>query len=627
MEAAPTSKPTHPHLPVRHLTIRLDWTVRAAHDAVPSSSSPSQQFESSPALTSSSTSDVPKESTPKTSEPEGRPGRSGFEMLGLPEQIIGTLNSLGYSKPTPIQSEAIPPLLAGRDLLGQAATGTGKTAAFALPVLAGLGGRPDTASPSALILVPTRELAVQVQKATQQYARGSGASVLAVFGGQPIGRQLGPLKRGVDIVVATPGRALDHIRRGSLKTNKVKVLVLDEADEMLDMGFAEELEAILEGIPDSRQTMLFSATMPPRIESIARRHMNKPVRVTIKREEGEADEGPQIRQAAHVVTRHNKSAALARVLDLEQPESAIVFCRTRHEVDQLTETLGNRGYRADALHGGMTQEQRDRVMGKLRSGSTQLLVATDVAARGLDVDHLTHVFNYGLPTAPEQYVHRIGRVGRAGRTGIAITIAEPREKRHIKAIQRLTKAPFTVEELPTVAALKAKRLKQSEAALVEELGKSDRDLAPFRAAVESLASEFEPGEIAAAALKLAHEASGRPIDESEIAPATDRKKGKRSPVANGRPAGKPGRKQKNQPAGGSTRLFFSVGSSASVTPKDLVGAIANEGGISGRQIGAIEVKENFSLVDVPSDSAAGVIKSMRATRIKGRKATIRLERF
>jgi ATP-dependent RNA helicase DeaD len=587
---------------------------------------PSQHFELSSALTATPTSDVPTQLTLD-------PARPGFESLGLPNQIIGTLNSLGYTKPTPIQSEAIPPLLAGRDLLGQAATGTGKTAAFALPVLAGLDGQPDSGSPSALILVPTRELAVQVQKATQQYARGTGASVLAVFGGQPIGRQLGPLKRGVDIVVATPGRAIDHIKRKSLKTDRVRVLVLDEADEMLDMGFAEELEAILEGVPDSRQTMLLSATMPARIESIARRHMNDPVRVSIKREDSEAADGPQIRQTAHIVTRHNKAAALTRVLDLEQPESAIVFCRTRHEVDQLTETLGNRGYRADALHGGMTQEQRDRVMAKLRSGSTQLLVATDVAARGLDVDHLTHVFNYGLPTAPEQYVHRIGRVGRAGRTGIAITIAEPREKRHIKAIQRLTKAPFPVEELPTVAALKKRRLEQTEAALAEELGKADKDLAPFRAAVESLTAGFEPAEIAAAALKLAHEASGRPIDESEIAPVSAPKKGKRPPVkngrppANGRPFGKPGRKGKNQPAGDSTRLFFSVGRSASVTPKDLVGAIANEGGITGQQIGAIEVKENFSLVDVPSHSAAGVIKSMRATRIKGRKATIRLERF
>ncbi|MDQ2622264.1 MAG: DEAD/DEAH box helicase [Actinomycetota bacterium] len=577
---------------------------------------------------------------------------TGFESLGLPDPIIRTLTALGYSEPTPIQSEAIPPLLAGRDLLGQAATGTGKTAAFALPALARIEGESVPNSPAALILVPTRELAVQVQKATQEYARGSGASVLAVFGGQPIGRQIGPLKRGVDIVVATPGRALDHIRRNSLRTDRLQILVLDEADEMLDMGFAEEIEAILEGTPESRQTMLFSATMPPRIESIARRHMTNPVRIEIERDAVEAGESPRIRQVAHLVARNHKPAALGRVLDMERPESAIVFCRTRHEVDQLTETLGNRGFRADALHGGMTQEQRDRAMGRLRSGSTELLVATDVAARGLDVDHLTHVFNYGLPTAAEQYVHRIGRVGRAGRTGTAITLAEPREKRHIKSIQRLTNLPVSVEDLPTVAALRKKRLAQTKTALIEVLGDPEADtekkaaaraseLAPFRAVVDSLSSAFEPAEIAAAALKMAHEASGQPIDEREIPGVETRKNGPRSNGKPGgkqgfKPGGKPGFKsggkpgrtsKKGGPSGDHTRLFFSVGRSASVAPRDLVGAIANEGGLSGNQIGAIEIKENFSLVDVPAGAADSVIKSMRSSRIKGRKATIRRERF
>ncbi|MBN8866501.1 MAG: DEAD/DEAH box helicase [Solirubrobacterales bacterium] len=549
----------------------------------------------------------------------------GFAGLGLPDQIVGTLRSLGYEEPTPIQAEAIPPLISGRDLLGQAATGTGKTAAFALPVLAQVDGQAESGAPSALILVPTRELAVQVQKSTQEYARGTGASVLAVFGGQPIGRQIAPLKRGVDVVVATPGRAIDHIRRGSLKTDQVRMLVLDEADEMLDMGFADELETILEGLPESRQTALFSATMPARIESIAKRHMSDPVRVEIKRREREPGEGPQIRQTAHLVSRHQKPAALGRVIDMEEPGSAIVFCRTRYEVDQLTETLGGRGFRADALHGGMTQDQRDRVMGRLRSGSTQLLVATDVAARGLDVDHLTHVFNYGLPTAAEQYVHRIGRVGRAGRTGIAVTIAEPREQRRIKDIQRLTKLPISVEDLPTVAALKKKRLEQTEAALAESLEQAEGDsLAPFRAAADSLSSRFAPEEIAAAALKLAHEARSGTIDETEIVPAARKKE--RRPAGNARPS-KPGQRAKSQPAGDHTRLFFSVGRSASVTPRDLVGAIANEGGLSGRQIGAIQVKENFSLVEVPSGAADGVVRAMRSSRIKGRKATIRRERF
>ncbi len=582
--------------------------------------------------------------------PEALTAPTGFEALGLPRPIVETLAALGYKEPTPIQAAAIPALLSGRDLLGQAATGTGKTAAFALPALARIEGEPVSGSPSALILVPTRELAVQVQKATQEYARGSGASVLAVFGGQPIGRQLGPLKRGVDIVVATPGRALDHIRRNSLRTDRLRILVLDEADEMLDMGFAEEIEAILEGTPESRQTMLFSATMPARIESIARRHMRDPVRVEIERDAVEPGESPRIRQVAHLVSRQHKPAALGRVLDMERPEAAIVFCRTRYEVDQLTETLGGRGFRADALHGGMTQEQRDRAMGRLRSGSTELLVATDVAARGLDVDHLTHVFNYGLPTAAEQYVHRIGRVGRAGRTGIAITIAEPRERRHINSIGRLTKLPIQVEELPSVAALKEKRLEQVKAALLDaladpeteterKLAEKGAELEPFRKVVASLGPDLELEEIAAAALKLAYDNSGQPVDEREIPGVPARKDGPRTGgpgPRNGKrngngSGGKPGPRQrrphKDGPDGEHTRLFFSVGRSASVAPRDLVGAIANEGGLSGKQIGAIQIKENFSLVDVPASAADGVIKAMRSSRIKGRKATIRREKF
>jgi len=586
---------------------------------------------------------------------EGAAAPAGFEDLGLSESLYKTVVGLGYSEPTPIQREAIPPLVGGRDLLGQAATGTGKTAAFALPVLERIAREGGGEQPTALILVPTRELAIQVHKSTQGYALGVGARILAVFGGQPIGKQLGPLKRGVDVVVATPGRALDHIRRGSLKINKLKVLVLDEADEMLDMGFADELEEIMSAIPDDRQTMLFSATMPPRIESMAKRHLNDPVRIQIKREKVEEGEAPRVRETAHLVNRQNKPAALGRVLELEQPKSAIVFCRTRHEVDSLTETLGRRGHRADALHGGMTQEQRDRAMGRLRAGSTTILVATDVAARGLDVDHLTHAFNYGLPTAPEQYVHRIGRVGRAGREGIAITIAEPREQRNVKAIQRLTKRQIEIKELPTVAELKAKRLEATRTTVYESIIKGSdtpagvKAMAPYLELVQSLAQKegeedpnrFDPIEIAAAAVKLAHENSGLEIDEREIPPVgkgagkggqSNGYQGSRGNGANGNGApARGGYKGKNpranKPVGDHTRLFFSVGKSASVAPRDLVGAIANEGGLSGRQIGTIEIKENFSLVEVPTGVADDVIKAMRSSRIKGRKATIRKERF
>ena len=371
-----------------------------------------------------------------------------FAELGLRDELVRALTTLGYEEPTPIQREAIPPLLEGRDLLGQAATGTGKTAAFALPILQGLADGSRPREPSAMVLVPTRELCVQVSEAVHRYGKDVGARVLPLYGGQPIGRQLRELERGVDVVVATPGRALDHVRRGTLRLAGLRVVVLDEADEMLDMGFAEELEGILAATPDSRQTVLFSATLPGRIDGIARRHLRKPVRIQIERAVAAPGEAPQVRQTAYVVPRAHKAAALGRVLDIESPAAAIIFCRTRDEVDQLTETLNGRGYRAEALHGGMDQAQRDRVMGRLRGETADLLVATDVAARGLDIDHLTHVVNFDVPSAPESYVHRIGRVGRGGRAGVAITLAEPREHRMLKTIERVTRNRISVEKVP-----------------------------------------------------------------------------------------------------------------------------------------------------------------------------------
>ena len=292
----------------------------------------------------------------------------GFAELGLRAELVAVLGTLGYEEPTPIQRAAIAPLVAGRDLLGQAATGTGKTAAFALPLLQRLPAERDR-DPRALVLVPTRELAVQVSEAVHRYGRDLGARVVPIYGGQPIGRQLGALERGVDVVVATPGRALDHLGRGTLRLEQLDTVVLDEADEMLDMGFTEDIEAILDAAPTGRQTVLFSATMPPRIERLARGHLTDPVRIEIEREPAAPGESPRIRQAAFVVPRAHKAAALGRVLDVEAPAAALVFCRSRDEVDRLTETLNGRGYRAEALHGGMTQEQRDRVMGRLRAGA------------------------------------------------------------------------------------------------------------------------------------------------------------------------------------------------------------------------------------------------------------------
>jgi ATP-dependent RNA helicase DeaD len=549
-----------------------------------------------------------------------------FADLDLRAELVQALASLGYEEPTPIQREAIPPLLAGRDLLGQAATGTGKTAAFALPLLQRLEDGDRGRAPSALVLVPTRELAMQVSQAVHRYGRDLGARVLPIYGGQPIGRQLKALQRGVDVVVATPGRAVDHLSRGTLVLDQLEVVVLDEADEMLDMGFQEDLEGILAETPEHRQTMLFSATMPSRIDKLARRHLHDPVRVTLARDEAVTGGSPNIRQVAFVVARPHKPAALGRVLDVEAPEAAIVFCRTRHEVDQLTETMNGRGYRAEALHGGMSQEQRDRVMHRLRGGTADLLVATDVAARGLDIEHLSHVINYDVPSAPESYVHRIGRVGRAGREGVAITLVEPREHRTLRSIERHTGQKMEIEKVPTVADLRARRLELTRAALHESLLEDD-DLDRFRVVVETLTDEFDLYEVALAAVKLAHESDGTAGEEEELpdvrlhrdpgGPATTAGRGARGPK------GKGGRRAPSPDMG---RIFVGAGRNAGIRPKDLVGAIANESPVAGRDIGAIEITQNFSLVEVPDAAVQEVIQALRGTTLKGRRVTVRKDR-
>ena len=548
-----------------------------------------------------------------------------FADLALRPELLHELTTLGYEEPTPIQAEAIPRLLEGRDLVGQAATGTGKTAAFALPILQRLADGARGREPMALVLAPTRELAMQVSEALHRYGRTLNARVLPVYGGQPIGRQLRELQRGVDVVVGTPGRVLDHLNRGTLDLRNVQLVVLDEADEMLDMGFAEDIEAVLSQAPETRQTVLFSATMPPRIDRIARRHLTDPVRIAIRRDPAPAGEAPKVKQRAYVVARPHKPAALGRVLDVEQPESAIVFCRTREEVDSLTETLNGRGYRAEALHGGLSQEQRDRVMGRLRSGTADLLVATDVAARGLDVDQLTHVVNYNVPSAPEAYVHRIGRVGRAGREGVAITLAEPREHRMLKQIERATGQKIVMEKIPTVADLQSRRLELTRAALRESL--LEDQFERFRGVVEQLSDEFDVMDVALAAVKLAHESGTVDVEEEEIpeapratGPSPDR------PARQSGPGGKPSGPRRTL-SGDTTRLFVGLGRAAGMRPQDLVGAITGESSLSGRDIGGIEISDRFSLVEIPAGAADEVIAALKATQLKGRKATVRRERF
>ena len=605
------------------------------------------------------------------------PADAGFTSLGLDPRVLAALTALGYEEPTPIQSAAIPLLLAGSDVLAQAATGTGKTAAFALPLLHRLApDAPARERLSALILVPTRELAMQVAEAVHRYGKEMRIIAIPIYGGASMETQIRTLRRGVDVVVATPGRALDHIRRGTLVLAGVRTVVLDEADEMLDMGFAEDLEAILVATPKERQTALFSATLPPRIAAIAGKHLRDPETIKIDREPVAAGEAAKVRQVAYIVPRAHKMAALGRVLDIEHPTSVIVFCRTRTEVDELTETLNARGYRAEALHGGLSQEQRDRVMKKFRANKADLLIATDVAARGLDVQHVSHVVNYDVPSAAESYVHRIGRTGRAGREGVAITLAEPREHRLLRNIEFLTKQKIEIAQVPTVADLRARRLELTRASLRETILGGELDA--FRTIVESLAQEFDIMDIAAAAVKQIESREGTADAEQEIPAAptrrertaenrsnaqsrSERPQERGAPARRDRDASTParrasrdeavsssrssrergdeasGRREAAFPARGGkrtsrggewdvARLYIGAGRTAKVRPADLVGAIANEAGIDSRAIGAIQISDRFSIVEVPEEIADDVVAALRASTIKGRQVLVRRDR-
>ena len=542
---------------------------------------------------------------------------AGFAALGLSEALVAAVTALGYEEPTPVQRETIPVILTGRDLLAQAATGTGKTAAFALPMIQRLtppgAARQSAASghAAAMVLVPTRELAMQVSEAIHKYARGTTLTVVPLYGGASMEQQIRALHRGADIVVATPGRALDHLRRKTLALDLIRVLVLDEADEMLDMGFADDIEALLKDMSTTRQTTLFSATLPSRILKIAERHLDRPQRVIVAREKTAAGKMPRVRQVAYIVRHGEKPAALDRILDMENPASAIVFCRTRLAVDTLVEALNAHGYRAEALHGGMQQRQRDAVMNRIRSAKTDLLIATDVAARGLDIEHVSHVVNYDLPADAESYVHRIGRTGRAGREGTAVTLAEPREHRLLRSIEQVTQQKIEVATVPTVADLRARRLELTSAALRERLTSGDFD--DVRVVVESLSDEFDVVDIAAAAVKMAHLAMVGDGEDKEIA----------SPPPPERAAG-PGRQRPAER--GFTRLFVGAGKNNKIRPADLVGAIAGEAGVPSSAIGAIRIAETFSVVEVPDDLADHIIAAMRSASLRGKKTVVRRDR-
>jgi ATP-dependent RNA helicase DeaD len=427
------------------------------------------------------------------------------------------------------------------------------------------------------------------------------------------------------VVVATPGRALDHLRRKTLVLSELKAIVLDEADEMLDMGFAEEIDLILEATPPERQTALFSATMPPRIARIAERQLRDPVRVSIAREKGRPGAPPKVRQTAYLVPRAQKVTALGRVLDLESPTLALVFCRTRTEVDTLSEILAARGYGAEALHGGMTQDQRDRVMKRTRSGAVDLLVATDVAARGLDIEQISHVVNFDVPASPGAYVHRIGRTGRAGREGVAITLVEPRENRLLRNIEQLTKQRIEVATVPTVMDVRARRLDVTRASIQDTILAGG--LEGYRVVIEALGDEFEIMDVAAAAVKLAHTAAAGAEDEEEIPTIQLR------PTRDGNKARKTNGKRKTdgrrpaKPSGaGFVRIYVGAGRKSNIRPTDLVGAIVNEAGIDPREIGAIEIADRFSLVEVSDEVVDRVIAALRGAKIKGKRLTVRLDK-
>ena len=541
-----------------------------------------------------------------------------FASLGIAAALARGLAELGYEEPTPIQREAIPPLLEGRDVLGQAATGTGKTAAFALPLLQRLPkAAPPASKPAVLVLVPTRELAMQVAEAFHRYGRAIGALTVPIYGGQEFSQQINVLRRGVHVVVATPGRALDHVRRKTLDLSAVTAIVLDEADEMLDMGFAEELEGILEAAPAQRQTALFSATIAPRIAKIADRHLSDPVRVQVAQEQTPVGRMPKVRQTAYVVARAHKAQALGLVLDLETPTLALVFCRMRTDVDTLSESLAARGYRVEALHGGMTQAQRDRVMKKARGGTVDVLVATDVAARGLDIEHVTHVVNFNIPQSPADYVHRIGRTGRAGREGVAITFAEPREHRQLRSIEAVTGRAIETAKLPTVLDVKAKRLEVMRGELREALVAGELD--QYRVVVEALAEEFDVMDVAAAAVKMAQEsgasAAGPAADVPVAKPERERDRPPKSGPRDTRSKGARSR--------GMVRIYVGSGRKHNMRPADLVGAIANEANIDASSIGAIEITDSYSLVELPEELADPVIAVLRSTKIKGKRQTVR----
>jgi ATP-dependent RNA helicase DeaD len=535
-----------------------------------------------------------------------------FTSLNLRDEVMQAITELGYTQPTPIQASMIPIMLTGADVIGQAQTGTGKTAAFTLPILHNFQQQRHV---QALVLAPTRELALQVSKAVTEYGRHLDVRVLAVYGGQPYGPQISKLNRGVDVVVGTPGRLLDLLDRKALNIKHIKTLVLDEADEMLNMGFMEDVEKILAETPAERQTALFSATLPARIRSLANRFMRDPQSVTIKRDNTNA---LAIEQRYYLVHDRDKTNALTRLFEIEPIKSALIFARTRAETASLANELVVRGIPAEAIHGDLDQNARERVLGRFRSNQLKVLVGTDVAARGLDIDDISHVFNYHLPDDAEVYVHRIGRTGRAGKAGVAITLLSPKEKRRLREVESLTKQTVTKAELPSVADIHRYRENQVVETMKIWLGRGryKRELEMVQELIEA---GHDPINIAAAAIKISRaDEKQRPIDEvAEVKAGYSSEKQFKPKNGRREKFGRTERSVKNlsnkrrgasSHEEGMIRLKINKGKMHNIRPNDVVGQIAFHANIPGYTIGKIRIEDKFSFVDIPEDVADQVVK-------------------
>ncbi|MBH1942079.1 DEAD/DEAH box helicase [Mobilitalea sibirica] len=518
-----------------------------------------------------------------------------FNEIELSSQILRAVEEMGFEEMSPIQAKAIPAILSGKDVVGQAQTGTGKTAAFGIPLLQLIDTKERAVQ--ALVLCPTRELAIQVAEEFRQLAMFMhGIKILPVYGGQEISKQIRSLKGGVQIIIGTPGRVMDHMRRKTIRLDHMKMVVLDEADEMLNMGFREDIETILKGVPQERQTILFSATMPGPILEIARTYQKNAEMIRVVKKELTV---PKIEQYYYEVSPKNKEEVLSRLLDMYNPKLSLVFCNTKRQVDELTSSLQGRGYFAEGLHGDMKQQQRDRVMNSFRNGKTEILVATDVAARGIDVDDVEAVFNYDVPQDDEYYVHRIGRTGRAGREGRAFTLVVGKEVFKLRDIQRYCKTKIKVQPIPSindVTAVKADKILDKIQNIIKE-----EDLSKMINLIDERINEegYTALDIAAAFLKMSMGDEGKESDEKSLADFGD-----------------------TGAEAGMVRLFVNLGKKQNVRPGDILGAIAGETGMPGKLIGSIDMYDKYTFVEVPREYASDVIQVMKMAKIKGKSINI-----